>query len=58
MLLKFKNLTTRNATATDSEQLGFKKLHININSCTNQVGEIQSSIDYELYQSDCCNFAR
>lgn len=40
------------------EQLGFRKLRINENSWTNQVGELQSSIDYELYQSDFNNFAK
>lgn len=39
------------------EQLGFKKLRVNKDSWTNQVGEIQSSIDYELYPTDFCNFA-
>ena len=31
------------------ELLGFKKVRINENSWTNQVGELQSSIDYELF---------
>lgn len=39
------------------EQLGFRKLRINENSWTNQVGELQSSVDYELYQKDFNNFA-
>lgn len=39
------------------EQLGFTKLRINRDSWKNQVGEIQSSIDYELYPTDFCNFA-
>lgn len=39
------------------EQLGFVRLRVNKNSWTNQVGEIQSSIDYELYPTDFCNFA-
>jgi len=30
------------------ELLGFQKIRVNENSWTNQVGEIQSSIDYEL----------
>lgn len=40
------------------EQLGFVKLCINENSWTNQIGEIQSSIDYELYQKDFHNFIK
>lgn len=39
------------------EQLGFKKLRVNKDSWRNQVGELQSSIDYELYQKDFHNFA-
>lgn len=39
------------------EQLGFIKVRVNKDSWKNQVGEIQSSIDYELYQTDFCNFA-
>lgn len=39
-------------------QLGFKKLRVNENSWTNQIGELQSSIDYELYQSDFHNYAK
>ena len=30
------------------EMLGFQKVRINENSWTNQVGEVQSSVDYEL----------
>ena len=30
------------------EMLGFQKIRINENSWTNQVGELQSSVDYEL----------
>lgn len=40
------------------EQLGFRKLRINENSWTNQIGELQSSIDYELYQPDFCTFVK
>lgn len=40
------------------EQLGFTKLRVNQNSRTNQIGELQSSIDYELYQKDFINFAK
>jgi len=34
------------------EKIGFKKVATNINSWTNQVGELQSSIDYELTKSE------
>ena len=40
------------------EQVGFTKLRVNQNSWTNQIGELQSSIDYELYQKDFINFAK
>lgn len=40
------------------EQLGFTKLRVNENSWTNQMGELQSSVDYELYQKDFMNFAK
>ena len=40
------------------EQLGFTKLRVNENSWTNQIGELQSSVDYELYQKDFVNFAQ
>ncbi len=40
------------------EQLGFKKLRINENSWTNQIGELQSTVDYQLYPSDFINFAK
>lgn len=40
------------------EQLGFTKLRVNKDSWTNQIGEIQSSIDYELYPDDFQNFAK
>lgn len=40
------------------EQLGFTKLRVNENSWTNQIGELQSSIEYELYQKDFINFAK
>lgn len=39
------------------EQLGFIKLRVNENSWTNQIGELQSSIDYELYRENFINFA-
>ena len=37
------------------ELLGFKKIAINENSWKNQLGELQTSIDYELRPSDFCN---
>ena len=40
------------------EELGFKKVRFHINSWENQVGELQSSIDYELYPEDFVNFAK
>lgn len=40
------------------EKLGFTKLRVNENSWINQIGELQSSIDYELYQKDFINFAK
>lgn len=37
------------------ELLGFKKIAINENSWKNQLGELQTSIDYELREADFCN---
>lgn len=37
------------------ELLGFKKIAINENSWKNQLGELQTSIDYELRAADFCN---
>lgn len=37
------------------ELLGFKKIAIHENSWKNQLGELQTSIDYELRASDFCN---
>src|SRR5690554_1071645 len=39
-------------------QLGFRELRVNENSWSNTLGELQSSIDYELYQEDFHNFAK
>ncbi len=39
------------------EELGFTKLRVRENSWKNQLGELQSSIDYEMYQEDFVNFA-
>ena len=40
------------------EQLGFVKLRVNKDSWTNQIGELQSSIDYELYKKDFIDFSK
>ena len=40
------------------EELGFRKLQVRENSWRNQLGELQSSIDYEMYQEDFINFAK
>lgn len=37
------------------ELLGFKKIAINENSWKDQLGELQTSIDYELRVADFCN---
>lgn len=40
------------------EQLGFVKLRINENSWKDQIGEFQTSVDYELCQTDFHNFIK
>ena len=40
------------------EELGFKKLQVHINSWKNQLGELQSSVDYELIPEDFVNFTK
>ena len=40
------------------EALGFQKVRVKMNSWKNQVGELQSSIDYELHPENFVNFAR
>ena len=40
------------------EELGFRKVCIRQNSWKNQLGELQSSIDYELYQGDFIDYAK
>jgi len=37
------------------EALGFKKVAVNIDSWKNQLGELQSSVDYELVRNDFNN---
>lgn len=39
------------------EQLGFRKLRVNHNSWHNQIGELQSSIDYEMTKDDFNNYS-
>jgi RimJ/RimL family protein N-acetyltransferase len=34
------------------EKLGFKKVRTNIDSWKNQLGDLQSSVDYELLKED------
>ena len=38
------------------EELGFKRIRIRNDSWRNQLGELQSSIDYELTKENFCNF--
>lgn len=40
------------------EQLGFTKLRVNENAWTDQIGQLQSSVDYELYEKDFKNYAK
>lgn len=40
------------------EELGFRKLRVRENSWRNQLGELQSTVDYEMYQEDFVNFAK
>lgn len=40
------------------EKLGFKKLGVNVDVWKNQLGELQSSIDYELEQKDFINYSK
>ena len=39
------------------ESLGFRKVHVNIDSWTDQVGKLQSSVDYELLATDFIDYA-
>lgn len=39
------------------EKLGFQKLRVNIDSWRNQLGELESSVDYELTPDNFINFA-
>ena len=38
------------------ETLGFKKLRVNVDAWKNQLGELQTSIDYELEEKDFINY--
>lgn len=40
------------------EALGFKKVQVRENAWTDQVGELQSFIDYEMQQKDFVNFVK
>lgn len=39
------------------EKLGFQKIRVNVDAWKNQLGELQSSIDYELEEKDFINYA-
>ena len=39
------------------ESLGFRKVRVNIDSWTDQVGKLQSSVDYELLEMDFIDYA-
>ena len=39
------------------ESLGFRKVCVNIDSWTDQVGKLQSSVDYELVERDFVDYA-
>ena len=38
------------------EQLGFQKVRVNVDSWKNQLGELQSSVDYELVRGEFVSF--
>lgn len=40
------------------EELGFKKTQVRENSWRNQLGELQTSIEYEMHPEDFVNFAK
>lgn len=40
------------------ELLGFKKVRVNENSWTDQLGELQTSVDYELIESDFVDWTK
>lgn len=51
------NLNNRRAQHV-YETLGFRKVRIRENSWKNQLGELQSAVDYELFPEDFVNFAK
>ena len=50
------NLTNKRAQHV-YESLGFQKLRVNVDSWTDQVGKLQSSVDYELVEKDFIDYA-
>jgi len=40
------------------EQLGFRKVRVRENAWRNQLGELQSAVDYELLQTEFTSYAR
>ncbi|MFT4144786.1 MAG: GNAT family N-acetyltransferase [Mobilitalea sp.] len=39
------------------EKLGFQKVRVNVDAWQNQLGELQSSVDYELEEKDFINYS-
>ena len=39
------------------EKLGFQKMRVNVDAWKNQLGELQSFIDYELEEKNFINYA-
>lgn len=40
------------------QELGFQKIQVRENSWRNQLGELQSTVDYEMHQKDFVSFAK
>lgn len=40
------------------EMLGFRRVKVNIDSWTGQIGEKRSSVEYALYEKDFINFVQ
>ena len=51
------NLTNKRAQHV-YESLGFRKLRVNIDSWTDQLGRLQSAVDYELTMADFVDFRK
>ena len=51
------NLTNKRAQHV-YESLGFRKLRTNINSWTDQLGQLQSAVDYELIEHDFVDYRK